>query len=215
MRNIFVLSILVFLFAECDSVVEFDVPEGDQVLVVTSILNPDSTISAFVESSKFVLEDETRKKISNASVTVFDESGEQIIQLDYSEDLGRYISTVYPEIGKKYRIEVSAEGYKKVNATTQISEERVVAKLLPRETGYPRTVQLSDSPQKNYYEFLIITEAKYYEDDSLRATDSFSEYNMFLTDVNSVFDEYANNLGMVFLDDVIFNGKIENIDLMN
>jgi hypothetical protein len=116
------LVIIMLIFNGCDKIVEIELADAEQMIVVNTILNPDSLILVNLTRNRHILD--------NADIPPLEEPDYQPIARlyvndTYVEDLkavgyGNYISTVKPEIGFDYFLEVSEPKYNTVSTSTSI-----------------------------------------------------------------------------------------------
>lgn len=126
MKKITLLILLATFLASCTKTVEYKGEITEPMLVVNSIINPDSIIEVFVSESWFFLNESSSDTISDASVKLF--SGEtEIAELQYDLN-GKYIANdIHPEENINYRIEVNADGYDATSAETSLPNSIPVA----------------------------------------------------------------------------------------
>lgn len=130
----FVLLALFLLLSSCqeDLILDVDIPEEEAVLVVNSLFNPDSLWMVQVSSTTSLLGLEKPQEVSDARVELM-EDGTVIEVIPYFGErqvVGRGFastgiyrsSALYPEVGKTYRIRVSASSFDPVSASDAIPE---------------------------------------------------------------------------------------------
>lgn len=104
----------------CEKVIDMNIDEQEPKLVLISYLNPDSLIEVSVSKSVHILDYDSIIFVETAKVKVF-ENETLIEELSYNANSHSFRSnTVKPAIGKRYRIEASANGYKEVTAEVDI-----------------------------------------------------------------------------------------------
>ncbi|MHB9142758.1 MAG: DUF4249 domain-containing protein [Paludibacter sp.] len=118
--SIFFLSIL--LLNSCEKEIEFSNKITDPLIVVNSIITPDSIISANITKSKFFLaNNETFDNIENADVSVF-VNGTFKEKMSYSAN-GKYMATFAPNAGDVIELKVKVNGMPDVNCQTVVSQK--------------------------------------------------------------------------------------------
>ncbi len=128
------LFTFILLFTACSddsftSVVEVDIPDLGDKLVVNCIFQPDTGFIVNVSKSVSILDNEDVRDISidNASIELYEDgqllTNEFIYQNMpniYDDEVMRYYANINPEVGKEYRIKVSAPDFEPVEAVAQI-----------------------------------------------------------------------------------------------
>ena len=111
---------LIFLFASCISTIEIDTVPVNKILVVGSLISPDTVFWCNV-SKVYAVNDSNNHYIDNATVKIFDNASNALVcELNY-DSAGVYrAANAYPEEGKEYRLEVSSDGFPSVTGVTQV-----------------------------------------------------------------------------------------------
>ena len=115
------LLLLAFLtlIAACQKSVILDVGLVKQRLVVNSILDKDSIIRVQLSKSKSMTDtSQSIDRINNASVKIFED--DVLKQTMIKGNKGLYSSTIKPQIGKDYRLEIDNTEFGHVQATALI-----------------------------------------------------------------------------------------------
>ncbi|TYZ06253.1 DUF4249 domain-containing protein [Hymenobacter lutimineralis] len=112
------LSALLLGLLGCESVVELDMPAQAPVVVLNSVLNPDSTIKVALGRSQSALSNDTFPRINNAVVRLY-ENGRYCCNLQ-PVGAGLYRAPEAPQAGATYQLEASAPGLPSVTATTVV-----------------------------------------------------------------------------------------------
>lgn len=120
-----IISILLTLIG-CETVITLDLPEEDPKFSVTSIMNPDSTFSAYLYSSSSILDELNYDQIKNAKITVKNTSNGEIYGLQYSQQLEKYVSTQKPELGEEYELTVAGEGIETATSTIMLPNNDII-----------------------------------------------------------------------------------------
>ncbi|MDA3890363.1 MAG: DUF4249 domain-containing protein [Salinivirgaceae bacterium] len=116
------LFIMVLLFISCEKVIDIELEESEQMIVVNSVINPDSLILVNLTRNRHILD--------NADIQPMEESKyHPIIKLfaddNYVENLvavadGDYISSIKPEIGVNYSLQISEPKFNTVYTSCKI-----------------------------------------------------------------------------------------------
>ena len=158
MKKIFLLLALSFSVLEsCQTVVVIDQKEFTKRLILTSTLNPDTTISVFVTRNVGPLATGMPDSITNATVELY-QDGTLIDIIPYASN-GNYDSNVIPMVGKEYRVTVSAPNFENnIEATTSIPAAPLIdtftADIVPGEWGQyalEGSITINDPAGENYY----------------------------------------------------------------
>ena len=125
MKKKYILALLLsplFVFlVSCEKYIEFSGEITEPLLVVNSIVNPDSAVSAHISQSRFVLgKTSPIVTVENAAVNVFvnDALKEKLIH----KGGGMYKGSYFPKPSDKIRIEVTVPQFETVEATTVVPE---------------------------------------------------------------------------------------------
>ncbi len=146
----------------CEVVVDVDIPIKPASITVNSVINPDSTVTAFLSASQHVLSDEQFMPLEGATVDLFEDGEyvETLAPVKNRADFTFYKGQSFPKPGYSYRLEVSKNNFKTVRAETvlphcngaitEISYREAVGEYSHGE--YIFTVTLDDPPGPNYYQ---------------------------------------------------------------
>lgn len=122
------IAVAAVFFAACDQVINLDLPADNERLVVNSIMNPDSNLQVYVSKSQFILDNAPLAGIIDAEIKVYD--GELLVETITENLAGFYKSSVFkPEIGKNYRVEVSAPKFETVDASTDVPDHITILSI--------------------------------------------------------------------------------------
>jgi len=138
---IIILFISVFL-TSCETIIDFNGKDTDPLLVVNSIISPDSAIKVHVSESRFFLEDDSKLvNLSNAAVKL------QVNNAEYevlkSIQNGYYQGTYVPKAGDKLKIIASNSGFHEVSATTEVATAIPVLSVDTSTVTLEKTAMLS------------------------------------------------------------------------
>ena len=113
------LFILTGCFLSCEKDIAFKGTITDPLLVLNSLLTPDSVVSVHLSQSRFILGDiKPFTHISDANVSLF-VNGSLKEQLTHDAN-GQYMGTYLPKAGDEVKMEVKARGYDPVSSQTVI-----------------------------------------------------------------------------------------------
>lgn len=169
MKKISFLSLLLILGA-CELIIDIETPPFNKSLVINSIVNTDSTISAVISRDRYVLDNSIGnfgvEHIEDANVFLF-ENEIPIGQLTFQEEddefnfVNGYFKidhVAFP--GSTYRLDVSAPGFKNATVSTIIPDRTAGLRNLAIEevpdefgfTSYKITGILEDQVGEDFYE---------------------------------------------------------------
>ena len=119
----YISALLLFILAgcllSCEKDIAFKGTITDPLLVLNSLLTPDSVVSVHLSQSRFILGDiKPFTPISDANVSLF-VNGSLKEQLTHDAN-GQYMGTYLPKAGDEVKIEVKAHGYDPVSSHTVI-----------------------------------------------------------------------------------------------
>ncbi|WP_298650665.1 DUF4249 domain-containing protein [uncultured Proteiniphilum sp.] len=236
-RNIYLLLfILTGCFISCEKDIQFKGTVTDPLLVLNSILTPDSVVSVHLSQSRFILgESAPLNPISGATVSVFVNGGLKE-QLTYDAN-GIYTGTYFPRPGDEIKIEVIADGYDQVKSQTVIPGKPGVvvtdSTVTVREEEYsspyqPNTVhktttrnmqvqlKLTDAVNEENYYFIKVSQNYYRKDELLLVWPIELKLSEVLknniTDNGNIFQELFGDEGNAdrvdnLFSDLFVNGK--------
>lgn len=126
MKIIFKILIISTLCFSCEKELNIELPYNGNKLVIFGVLSPDKIVS--IKLSKTIPPtglNEFGKGIDNATVKFF-EDGKIVEILKYTSK-GEYVSTnnFMPKIGKKYHVEVKAEGFPDVSSEPETIPSKI------------------------------------------------------------------------------------------
>jgi hypothetical protein len=172
------------------------------MLVVNSLIYPDSCISGIISQSTSILKSNTVGSIQNGNVDLY-ENGLLVKQL--TSTLGKFrAADIKPKSGNTYRIVVSANG-KQVEAEATIPNQVEVISIdttTVRNNGGAKSlnfkIKIKDGPGDDYYRVVVINEnlSFYYKDDKTRIYFLNSSSGFFETNdpvFNSLYSNYGND----------------------
>lgn len=120
MKNRFIFCCLLYLFYSCIDTIELDTIPVNNILVVNSLITPDTLFGCYV-SKVYAVNDTNCHWVENATVKIFDnKTGGEVCQLYYLGK-GKYrAANAVPVAGQEYRIDVSVNGFPSVTGVAQI-----------------------------------------------------------------------------------------------
>ena len=178
-NNYYIISLLIIASVgifSCREPIDITVPDTQKKIVLNGLINPDSTVKLNLSKSISILEkDDKITFLENADVKLYeDDIFKENLQYDIN---GYYRGTVYPQIGKTYKITAEYSPLDAVDAETEILSAPIISDInaepifyseiqtwYDSETGEPFdttintlsqvkiNITLSDPPnQTNYY----------------------------------------------------------------
>lgn len=121
------IVLAIFSLMSCETIIEVDIPVEAPKLVANAFITPDSVIKVQVSQSKHVLDLADLKVVEGATVNIF-ENGQWKETLQKGA-LGVYTSTFQPSEGNEYTLQVEADAYTSVQASTSIVPKIQIASL--------------------------------------------------------------------------------------
>lgn len=224
MKNYILILMLFTLFGSCIKTLDLEEKNKSSKLVVNSLFTPNSDWIVRVTRSLSVLDRGELSEVKNATVRILDENNVFIVLLAYNNN-GYYFSTLnLPIIGKRYKIEVSASGFKTVTSENYCPQKPIITSISGVDKrGIDgrdiRSVKLKIQDkinEKNFYGFNM-NFIEYSIDTNLSTggydTNYISTYTSFLNSnhpyVDPVEDESSNPF--ITLSDNLFDGKTQEI----
>jgi len=217
MKNYF-FFIAFFLMVSCEVVVDVDIPLKPASITVHSTINPDSVFQVQLTASQNILSNNEFALIPGATVSIFE--NEVLLERLSDENDGVYSGLLKPVKGREYKIEVSKENYKTVEASDVVPNTDVqLATITFSEDArdqysqhqYKMTVEFDDPKGENFYEIgLYGPEYRYEWDDDTREPyiidTLFVPYYIDSDDVIFVDNQYYSDTFWAFSDEVV-DGK--------
>ena len=214
------LLVVVALFnTSCEKEFILNPPESDKLIVINSIFNNSEVLSASVTETLVVQQNDV-VELTNAKVSLF-ENDNFIENLVYSkkegEEIGQFYSSIIPQLGATYKLEVENVNNKKVIAESELPSEVFLESGLatwivwstPEDTSfiirYYFEIDFTDPAEDNYY--YITASLPVYKKDTINNTRSFDswQYAEILTGDLPNHQIYINN-ALLFKDGTFNNG---------
>lgn len=194
----------------CTKEIPLKIKDTNPVLIVNSILCPDSIFKVHVSKSIPVTSVENRK-INTAKVSLF-ENG---IFIDTLVATGNGFYTLWgkPEIGKQYEIKVNATGFNEVSANEVIPKAaKIIDFSYLANTGYDPVEQMDlsdinltfndDGSRNNYYEIIFYTSSEWMSKNYYPAY--YIRFDNLILNNEGDKDYEPTS---IFFSDELFNGK--------
>lgn len=145
-RNIFICIILLSaFFSSCEKDIVFKGKMTEPLLVLNSIITPDSIISVELTRSRFIIgELPPLSPVTDANVSLF-VNGNLKEKLEYTDE-GLYLSTYAPKSGDVIRLEAEANGFEPINALTVVPQKPSVIVSDSTVTFEEEVFQLDSPP---------------------------------------------------------------------
>ena len=152
-------------FTGCEKAVDVDVPFESPKLVLNGFMNPDSSFSAHISKSQFVLDRADLKNIPDATVRIYE--GENLLgEMEHQEEGLYKLPDIFPEPGKTYTIQAEKAGFAEVNAKEIVLNPLNISDFKYDTTGVKEIGEIKvayeftlhdPAGEKNYY-LLRLTE---------------------------------------------------------
>lgn len=102
-------------------VLDIELDEEDKLLVVNSLISSDTTISVNITKTISSLDgDAFIKFINDAEVNLYED--DEFVEIMNRDTLGTYVSTIKPQLGKKYSITAKHSNYPELSASTYLPD---------------------------------------------------------------------------------------------
>jgi hypothetical protein len=165
MKKFSLIFLLVLYLSACEKTVVIDIPRRDPRLVLSGILEKDSTIGVFVSKTRYILDpsDHTQQQylIATARPVIY-ENGVAVDTLVYDPADYSYRSMLGTKIlgGNNYGIKVSTPGFSEAEAFTSVPSQSMIASVQrvrdARVDGNgihqdEITLKLNDPAERNFY----------------------------------------------------------------
>ncbi len=114
-----ILAFLSLAFTSCETEIDFSGKDTSTLLVLNSIITPDSLIKVKVSESRFFLDNDSKfNDVLNATVKIWVNDIEKPALLHKGE--GLYVSSYMPKAGDKIRITAKNDKYAEVRSFTEM-----------------------------------------------------------------------------------------------
>lgn len=233
--NLLAALVLSLFIVSCESEIEFNGDDTASMMVLHSILTPDSVIKAHITKSKFFLRDDSSfDPVTDAEVNVY-------VNNVFAEKLtargkGVYTGSYRPQPGDTVKITARNNSLGEVRSLTEISHpnpvisvdtsfinlnefpltgfsnipgqfgEDTIGKIINKKINF--TVNFNDPDVKNFYRLSVKTRL-YFSTGEIRESMSWFQSDDLVfgsNDEGSLFDSNSNSYYHEFSDE-LFNGK--------
>ena len=222
MKKIYLIIIVAFTYISCEKVIPFEGDVNIPKLVINSIFESDSTFKVHVSSSRSVIDTSPFQNIGNAEVSIRDENGNIIENLNHVDN-GFYVGQTYPQENKTYTLQVNHSNFANITSSDSLPSPITINSVDTSTIADPINgdrLQITldfDDPEssQNYYlietysvnEYLVIKNS----DTTEYELDTTKQY-MILT------DEVFQNGGSPWreqgiFNDILFNGQNKALEL--
>ena len=150
----------------CVKELELETPDHASMLVLNSVISPDSSWAANLSKSVAVFDPNRPEFVEDAEVEIYDLATEQLVVSLTSRPLGEYDAIgPMPEIGKTYQLRASAPGFPAIEALTSIPQPAALLSVVWRDTvvwnreGNPEglvTFTFQDDPDAQNFYFISL-----------------------------------------------------------
>ena len=178
MKNIFQLLLVLIAFQSCDIVVDLDIEEHTPVLVLNSILNPDSVLTVHISHSLGAFECGQIRPLDDVIVRLYENEtyiADAITFYSPNSSDNYIFQNVYPQEGFTYKIVAEHKDYARVHSICTLPN-RVFVSIVKVDT----TIRYQDE----FY-------TDYKVDVSYQFDDASNEQNHYLLELFSVEDNYT------------------------
>jgi len=129
MKNIIIILAIALSVYSCKmkKKIDIDIPDTERHIVVNGIMTKDSLIKVRISKSQGIFENKKIEYLSSAKANLYKDN--EFIEEMQHNDLGFYKSTIYPEIGVNYKINVEYNNLKPVNAKAILLEPIKIVKV--------------------------------------------------------------------------------------
>ena len=205
------------LFIGCETIVDIELPERDNVLTMNALINGDNSIKVTLHASKGVLESGDIPIVDNGAVRLIGTDGTNVsvntVTFDGENYAPVYAFPIVPKPGVNYTLRASASGFAEVEAMTSIPNETEIVSVDTASVmtkGYREgqiSITFQDEPSTtDAYEFKFY--ALVYTIDTTGGQFTYipvvQEVYAYFTSSNLFFGGGDNEL---LLRDELFNGR--------
>src|SRR5574344_749993 len=197
------ILLLVFPLFSCETEIEFEGDEVENVLVLDGFVCKDSTIEITLTTSRFFLAvSDTFQKVSNATISL-------VVNQQYIENLthignGIYKSSYKPQAGDHLKLTASASGYKTITAE-DVMPGNISDCEVKKNATVSDTLFYQETGLENEGLFLYFPSIDSIHHFTLRFKDSVGrgQYYRILAHYGNT-DNYSNNYELDMKDNVVF-----------
>ncbi len=201
MKKYIFLSLLSLAAWACTKTIEFDDKGVGNLIVLNSIIYPDSCISGRISQSTSILKDNRFGSFIDSRVELY-ENGNKVGQMDPLFGYFRF-ADIKPQTGKNYRIVVTSGG-KQVEAETTIPEK---AEIVSVDTVSARNewgmfvdckMKIKDATDEDFYRLVFSDESlmmSYNKNDSVKRRYYINKSQYSVNSDDPVFKSLYSNFG--------------------
>ncbi len=224
MKNSIKLFLLLITFQACDIVVDLDIEEHRPVLVLNTVLNPDSVVSVHLSHSLGAFEVGAINPVSEATVRIYEDAvflAEAVYVLESNYNSRYLFEAIYPKHGSVYTIEASHEKYETVTAQVEVPVEvsilnvevdTIDSYVTESFSGYQFQISFSfeDDPSRGNYYFIQLIDSGYYYPYPIMFYSNDQSFGLGTGVGDSDFTFWG---GHVLFTDALFNGNEKQLKL--
>lgn len=206
MKKYILISLILATSWACTKTIDFDDDGVGNMIVLNSIISPDSCISGSISQSTSILKGNGVGGFIEGTVELY-ENGNKVGQIDPLLGIFRF-TDIKPKTGNTYKIVVTANG-KKAEAETTIPNQ---AEVISADTSTTRNewgnmlylkIKFHDSSEKDYYRIVMTNESMVRTTnlkDTIKTRYHIYRYSASFTSDDPVFKSVYNNFGGDILD---------------
>lgn len=219
MKRILSASLILLLFASCEKVIDYKIPEEPSKITIDAKIAAGDSLFALISTSVYSMSNEEPILDSNFDVRLY-EDGNFIEKLEYAENqagyyyAGFYRSIYKPSAGHSYKVMVNRNGYEQAFGETRIPEPIKITSASLDTTAYEGHIKVTfqdPSGEGDYYKFtLALKNGVSYQGDLFFTT--YDPTMEIFTDQGDFLEDDQSKSGYVaFLSDRYFDGQQKTI----
>jgi hypothetical protein len=212
--KILYIFFFLLLFLSCDSEIDIEIKDAEEIIVLSSFLNEKETFAVQMTKSLSIADEPVKEYISQAVVEI-SAHGMMLETLVYDEEMKMFVGVKRPLKGIVYSLKASAENLTSVSSSSSIPEPIIISDLLyeNKQGEYSLSFIINDKPEiKNFYRLSVVEEYLDSSDNTISykyplITSSDPVYrSKGEDDASSYISSDTENLFSIFSDEMI-NGK--------
>lgn len=170
----------------------YDIENFEPQVIVNSIISPQSPIRAHLLWSKFYNDETELKKVSKFDTELYEDD---ILVAKINDSDSLVVTSIYPKIGKKYRLKITVPDYGEVSAQTYIPiPATAIGEFVGNKgDGNFRTYQHAKVTEINPVEKFRASWVRcygHYENGDMKKPSDLYSINHFTDQINAVMDSY-------------------------
>ncbi len=220
---------MVLAIYSCEKTITVDIPDEGRKIVINSLYDANGNFGVALSQSKYILETGYEfKPINNASILLYENN--QLIETLTEESNGYYYSVTDLKQGNTYKLEAKADNWPMASCESRVPYEpkidttylsviydvseyysgirRIDFDLKFQDDGLSSNYYMLRGEYKTRQQFYNTTTGEIGYDEFLSP---FSIYTNSQSNSNSSSD-FDNYHGGIVFDDVLFNGKLHNLN---